>query len=142
MWPWKISVEGGSIIMMSVLALRLRRVMAYNLVSTEMWNSRQVDHPALGLVYWQAIEKGLGNAMASNTFISPENEQFIQQELESGVYQTRGELLDQAVGLLKRRRDLQREIQAGIDSGPAVPAGEVFVRLEQKARQLATRDSP
>ena len=77
--------------------------------------------------------------MASD--ISPENEQFIQHELESGVYQSRGELLDQAVGLLKRRRDLQREIQAGMDSGPGIPGGEVFARLEQKARQLATRGS-
>ncbi len=68
--------------------------------------------------------------MASD--ISPENEQFIQHELESGVYHQRGELLDDAVGLLKRRRDLQREIQAGIDSGPGVPADEVFARLEEK----------
>lgn len=75
--------------------------------------------------------------MASD--ISPENEQFIQHELESGVYRSRGELLDQAVSLLKRRRDLEREIQAGIDSGPGVPASEVFARLEEKARQLATR---
>ena len=68
--------------------------------------------------------------MASD--ISPENEQFIQHELESGVYHQRGELLDDAVSLLKRRRDLQREIQAGIDSGPGVPADEVFARLEEK----------
>lgn len=77
--------------------------------------------------------------MAAN--ISPENEQFIQHELESGIYQNRGELLDEAVSLLKRRRDLEREIQAGIDSGPGVPAAEVFARLEQKARQLAGRGS-
>ena len=73
--------------------------------------------------------------------ISPENEQFIQHELESGVYRSRSELLDQAVSLLKRRRDLQREIQAGIDSGPGIPAGEVFASLEQKARELAGRGS-
>ena len=36
--------------------------------------------------------------------ISPENEQFIQHELESGVYLGRGQLLDEAVSLLKRRR--------------------------------------
>jgi antitoxin ParD1/3/4 len=75
--------------------------------------------------------------MASD--ISPENEQFIQHELESGVYLGRGELLDEAVGMLERRRDLQREIQAGIDSGPGIPATEVFARLEQKARQFAGR---
>ena len=78
--------------------------------------------------------------MASN--ISPENEQFIQHELESGVYQSRGELLDQAVSLLKRRRELQREIQAGIDSGPGIPADEVFARLQHTARQLVDRGTP
>jgi hypothetical protein len=70
------------------------------------------------------------------TEISPENEQFIQYELELGTYRERGELLDEAVGLLKRRRELQRNIQAGIDSGPGVPASEVFAQLKRKASQL------
>ena len=77
--------------------------------------------------------------MASD--ISPENEQFIQHELESGVYRARGELLDDAVSLLKRRRELQREIQAGVDSGPGIPADEVFARLENRARKLAAGGS-
>jgi Arc/MetJ-type ribon-helix-helix transcriptional regulator len=70
--------------------------------------------------------------------ISPENEQFIQYELESGLYRSRSELLDQVVSLLKRRRELQREIHAGIESGPGILAAEVFARLEQKARDLAS----
>jgi hypothetical protein len=37
--------------------------------------------------------------MSSN--ICPENEQFIEHELESGTYQNRGELLDDAVRLFK-----------------------------------------
>jgi Arc/MetJ-type ribon-helix-helix transcriptional regulator len=73
--------------------------------------------------------------MASD--ISPENEQFIQHELESGAYRSREALLDEAVALLKRRRELQWEIQAGIDSGPSIPASEVFPRLEDKAKRLA-----
>jgi hypothetical protein len=67
------------------------------------------------------------------TDISPENEQFIQYELELGTYRGRAELLDEAVGLLKRRRELQRDIQAAIDSGPGVPATEVFSQLRQRA---------
>jgi Arc/MetJ-type ribon-helix-helix transcriptional regulator len=77
--------------------------------------------------------------MASD--ISPENEQFIERELASGVYWSRDALLDEAVGLLKRRRDLEREIQAGMDSGAGIPASEVFRRLEEHARQLAARGS-
>lgn len=73
--------------------------------------------------------------------ISAENEQFIQHGLASGVYRSRGELLDQAVSLLKRRRDLPREIEAGIDSGVGISVGELFARLEQKVRLLATRGS-
>jgi hypothetical protein len=72
--------------------------------------------------------------MAGN--ISPENEQFIQHELESGTCQSREQLLNDAVALLKRRRELQCEIQAGINSGPSIPASEVFPRLEQKAKRL------
>lgn len=36
------------------------------------------------------------------------------------------------MSLLKWRRDLQREIQAGIDSSSGIPADEVFARLEDK----------
>lgn len=74
--------------------------------------------------------------------ISPENEQFIQHELEAGTYKNRGELLDEAVGVLKRRRELQRAIEAGIDSGPSIPGSDVFRRLEEKAKQLARQGSP
>jgi hypothetical protein len=78
--------------------------------------------------------------MASD--ISPENEQFIEYELASGAYQTRGELLDQAVGLLRRRRQLQRDVEAGIHSGPGIPAEQVFARLEEHARAAEAEGAP
>jgi len=71
--------------------------------------------------------------------ISPESEQFIQYELESGTYRSRDQLLDEAVRLLKRRRELQREIQAGIDSGASISGSEVFRRLEEKAQSVEER---
>ncbi len=73
--------------------------------------------------------------------ISPENEQFIQYELASGTFRSRDQLLDEAVRLLKRQRELQREIQAGIDSGPSIRASDVFRQLEEKAQQLSRRES-
>ena len=73
------------------------------------------------------------------TGISPENEQFIEFELETRTYRSREDLLDDAVSLLRRRRQLQRDIQAGIDSGPSIPAAAVFRRLEQKARELTRK---
>lgn len=69
--------------------------------------------------------------------ISSENEQFIQHELETGTYRTREELIDEAVSLLKRRADLKREIQAGIESGPSIPGDEVFAVLRAQAEKLA-----
>lgn len=68
--------------------------------------------------------------------ISPENEQFIEHELACGAYRNREELLDEAVRLLKRRRELQEAILAGTESGPSVPASEVFRRLEEKLNNL------
>jgi len=74
--------------------------------------------------------------------ISPENEQFIQHELEAGTYHDRDELLDEAVRLLKRRRELQRAIEAGMDSGASIPGSDVFQRLQEKAEELARQGSP
>lgn len=73
--------------------------------------------------------------------ICPENEQFIKHELESGTYRNRGELFDDAISLLKRRRELERDIQAGINSGPSIPGAEVFRRLEERVQNLAREDS-
>ncbi len=69
--------------------------------------------------------------------ISSENEQFIQRQLELGTYGTREELIDDAVTLLKRRADLKREIQAGIDSGPSIAEDEVFATLRAQAKKLS-----
>ena len=99
----------------------------------------EADNPTDGWTRWAA-----GTALGASHFhgnLSPENEQFIQHELESRVCHHRGEFLDDAVSLLKRRRDLQREILSGIDSGPGIPAGEVFARLQDKARKFAAGDS-
>ncbi len=77
--------------------------------------------------------------------ISRENEQFIEHELQSGAFRSRGELLDgfldEAVCLLRRRRKLQHDIQAGIDSGPSIPGDEVFRRLQKKAKHFAGQDA-
>lgn len=78
--------------------------------------------------------------MSSN--LSPENEQFIQHELESGTYRSRDELVDNAIRLLKRRRDLARDIQAGIESGPSVPGDQIFERLEARIKDIARQGQP
>lgn len=70
--------------------------------------------------------------MSSN--VSPENEQFIQQIIQSGVYQDRGAVLDDALDLLKRREQLRRKVDAGIeqlDRGEGIAGEQVFARLEE-----------
>ena|SRR3989304_2544363 len=51
--------------------------------------------------------------MASN--LSPENEQYIQNAIAAGLYHDRGEALDRAVELLKKRKQLIRDVNQGIE---------------------------
>ena len=75
-----------------------------------------------------------------STNLSPENEQFIASEFQAGLYNSRGELIDEAIRLLKQRRELQRDIEAGINSSPSIPGDEVFECLETRAQEIAERD--
>ena len=45
--------------------------------------------------------------------ISPENEQFIQREISSGTYRSRAQLLNEAIELLKGRRQLLDHVDEG-----------------------------
>ena len=74
--------------------------------------------------------------------MSQENAQYIQEAIKNGAYRDEREALDEAVGLLKNRDQLRRDVQAGIeqaDQGQLIPAEKVFERLEQRAREIETR---
>ena len=47
--------------------------------------------------------------------MSPESEQFIQHVVSVGAYDNRGEALDRAVELLKRREQLVADVNVGIE---------------------------
>ena len=51
--------------------------------------------------------------MSSN--LSPENEQFLEHVISLGIYHNRGEALDKAVELLRRREQLIRDVDEGIE---------------------------
>jgi antitoxin ParD1/3/4 len=75
--------------------------------------------------------------MASD--LSPENAQYIQAAIESGVYRDERQALDEAVALLKTRDALRSDVNAGIaqaDQGQLLPAEVVFERLEKRAREI------
>ena len=71
--------------------------------------------------------------------ISDENERYLQQSIERGMYRDRAAAIDAAVALLRQRDQLRSEVRAGIeqaDSGELMPAEDVFRRLEARARQI------
>jgi Arc/MetJ-type ribon-helix-helix transcriptional regulator len=50
-----------------------------------------------------------------STNLSPENEQYIKNAIAAGTYHDRGEALDIAVELLKKREQLIRDVNHGIE---------------------------
>ena len=71
--------------------------------------------------------------------ISPENQQYLQQLVQDGLYLSQAQAIDVAIELLKRQEQLQRELQLGIDQanrGELRDGDEVFRRLEERARQI------
>ena len=72
-------------------------------------------------------------------------ERFIEDQIASGRYKSATEVVSTALRLLEEREnrrnarleEIRRELRVGIESGPSVPAEEVFTRLEEKYRRLA-----
>jgi len=59
-----------------------------------------------------------------NSNLSPENEQFLERAVSVGMYHDRGEALDRAVELLRRREQLIQDVNKGIEQlehGEGVP---------------------
>lgn len=71
--------------------------------------------------------------------MSPENRDYLESSIASGVYPNALAALDEAMLLLRRRDDLRSKLQAGIeqaDRGELLPSEEVFTRLEQRAAEI------
>jgi antitoxin ParD1/3/4 len=73
-------------------------------------------------------------------------ERFIEEQVASGRYESADHVVREALHRLQDQEreiegawsieELRREIQKGIDSGPSVPAEEVFARLKDKYRRM------
>ena len=82
--------------------------------------------------------------MPSSYAIGDHFEQFIKTQLESGRYSSASEIVRDALRLMEEREQLRQvqleqlrqQIQAGIDSGPSIPAEEVFDRLSAKYQAM------
>jgi antitoxin ParD1/3/4 len=93
-----------------------------------------------------SIERNLSGVMAmpSSYAIGDHFEQFIKSQLDSGRYSNASEIVRDALRLLEEREQLhqlqferlKQQIQQGIDSGPGIPAEDVFDRLSAKYQAM------
>jgi antitoxin ParD1/3/4 len=82
--------------------------------------------------------------MPSSYAIGSHFERFVKKQIESGRYSSASEVIRDALRLLEEQEELRQaqidnlrgKIQEGINSGPGVPAEEVFSRLEAKYTKL------
>lgn len=83
--------------------------------------------------------------MTLNVSLTPQLEELVKTKVSSGMYNSASELVREALRLLDERdqvremrlQALRKAVQEGIDSGPGIPAEEVFSRLRNKYASLA-----
>lgn len=74
-----------------------------------------------------------------STEMSEDNERYIQDLIERGVFHDRAAAVDAAITLLRQREQLRGEVQAGIeqaDRGELLDSESVFRRLLARAQQI------
>lgn len=82
--------------------------------------------------------------MPASYSIGAHFESFVRDQVESGRFASASEVVREGLRLVEQRDAEQRaklewlrgEIQKGIDSGPGIPAEEVFARLRAKIGRI------
>lgn len=85
--------------------------------------------------------------MPTSVALNPHFETFIRQQVESGRFNNASEVVRAGLRLLEEREAehasklhaLQDAIAEGLNSGPGIPAEQVFNRLEAKYRAMAEK---
>lgn len=85
------------------------------------------------------------HSMPSSYVIGEHFEAFIKAQIQQGRYASASEVIRDALRALEEREEframklsaLRTEIQKGAQSGPGIPAEEVFERLERKYESMA-----
>lgn len=83
--------------------------------------------------------------MPSSYAIGAHFEDFIKEQVQQGRYASASEVVRDGLRVLEEREALRTTklevlrtaLQQGIDSGPGIPADEIFARLEAKYQQMA-----
>ncbi|MGA7933843.1 MAG: type II toxin-antitoxin system ParD family antitoxin [Kovacikia sp.] len=82
-----------------------------------------------------------------NISLTPQLESLVKRKVESGLYNSASEVMRDALRLLEecdrvreiRLEELRREIQKGIDSGPATPLDIEEIKARGRKRLTAQR---
>lgn len=82
--------------------------------------------------------------MPSSYAIGPHFEAFIKDQIQQGRYASASEVVRDGLRALEEREQLRATklevlrtaLQQGVDSGPGIPADEVFARLEAKYQRM------
>jgi antitoxin ParD1/3/4 len=83
-----------------------------------------------------------------NVSLTPTLEKFVEEKVNSGLYTSASEVIREALRLLQEQdqirriklEELQRDIQAGLTSGPAHPL--IMENIKAKARARRNPKSP
>jgi len=83
-----------------------------------------------------------------NLSLPPQLEELVRQKVESGLYTCASEVVVEALWLLDARdrlrelklEELRKEIQKGLDSGPAVPLD--FEKIKARGRKRLAEQNP
>ncbi len=85
--------------------------------------------------------------MTLNVSLTPQLEEMVRTKVASGLYNSASEVLRDALRMLEERdqlRDmrlqaLRKSIQEGIESGPGIPADQVFDRVRASIDTIAEK---
>jgi len=78
-----------------------------------------------------------------STGLTPENEQFGYDAVQTSSYSSREAVLDDALTLLRQREELRRKVNAGverIERGETIDGDVAFARLRRRIDEIAAED--
>ncbi|MEK7201877.1 MAG: type II toxin-antitoxin system ParD family antitoxin [Patescibacteria group bacterium] len=80
--------------------------------------------------------------MTTTITLSPTQKQMVEQKVRSGAYTSETEVISDSLQLLEERdRYLRDKALAGLNSGPSIPAEDVFHELREKANRLRSQQA-
>ncbi len=81
--------------------------------------------------------------MENTITLSHEQKKLVEEKVQSGSYTSEREVVGAGLRLLdeqdRQLKKLQEMIQKGLDSGPPIPAEEVFARIGKKLERRAKK---